>query len=109
MLSILHVSDIHLGPPFREEAAEALLEIAPTIGYADAIVDLVSSGTTLRENGLKKIDDGILLTSQAALVANKKNIQSRPELLAIARQLIEFIVANCSGGRQKRANTKYRD
>lgn len=34
------------------------------MGIADAIVDLVSSGTTLRENNLKEIDGGIILESQ---------------------------------------------
>lgn len=34
------------------------------MGIADAIVDLVSSGTTLRENNLKEIEGGIILESQ---------------------------------------------
>jgi len=34
------------------------------MGMADAIVDLVSSGTTLRENNLKEIDGGVVLESQ---------------------------------------------
>lgn len=34
------------------------------MGIADAIIDLVSSGTTLRENNLKEIDDGTCLESQ---------------------------------------------
>lgn len=34
------------------------------MGIADAIVDLVSSGTTLRENNLKEIEGGVLLESQ---------------------------------------------
>ncbi len=37
MLSILHVSDIHLGPPFRPQAAKALVKIASTLG-ADVLV-----------------------------------------------------------------------
>lgn len=36
------------------------------MGIADAIVDLVSSGTTLRENNLKEIEDGVLLESQVS-------------------------------------------
>lgn len=34
------------------------------MGIADAIVDLVSSGTTLKENNLKEIEGGVLLKSQ---------------------------------------------
>lgn len=34
------------------------------MGIADAIVDLVSSGTTLRENNLKEIQGGVILESQ---------------------------------------------
>jgi len=34
------------------------------MGIADAILDLVSSGTTLRENNLKEIEGGVVLQSQ---------------------------------------------
>lgn len=37
------------------------------MGIADAIVDLVSSGTTLRENNLKEIEGGIILESQVTV------------------------------------------
>jgi ATP phosphoribosyltransferase len=43
------------------------VELAPRLGLADAIVDLVSSGNTLRTNGLRSL--GVLLESQAVLVA----------------------------------------
>jgi len=45
------------------------VEIAPGIGLADAICDLVSSGSTLFTNGLKEIE--VILKSEAALIANK--------------------------------------
>jgi len=51
--------------------AEGTLEIAPTIGYADLIADLVSTGTTLRDNHLKRLEDGEILSSQACLIANR--------------------------------------
>jgi len=44
------------------------VEIAPRLGLADAIVDLVSSGSTLRTNGLRSL--GVLLESEAVLVAS---------------------------------------
>ncbi|MCX6312048.1 MAG: ATP phosphoribosyltransferase [Bacteroidetes bacterium] len=46
------------------------VEIAPGIGLADAICDLVSSGSTLFMNGLKEVET--VLKSEAVLVANKK-------------------------------------
>ena len=48
--------------------AEGTLETAPSIGYADIISDLVSSGQTLRDNRLRELGGGEILKSQAALV-----------------------------------------
>jgi ATP phosphoribosyltransferase len=45
------------------------VEIAPGIGLADAIVDLVSSGSTLFMNGLKEVET--VLKSQAVLIRNE--------------------------------------
>jgi ATP phosphoribosyltransferase len=47
------------------------VEIAPRLGLADAIVDLVSSGNTLRTNGLRSL--GTLLESEAVLVAGESD------------------------------------
>jgi ATP phosphoribosyltransferase len=47
-------------------------EGAPAAGLADVIVDITSSGSTLRANHLKVLGDGIVLKSQACLVASKK-------------------------------------
>jgi ATP phosphoribosyltransferase len=81
-------------PPFKLIDAEGTLEVAPTIGYADLIADLVSSGQTLRDNRLVPLSDGLILDSQACLIANRNSLQSRPEVLAIARELLEFIEAH---------------
>ncbi len=45
------------------------VEIAPGIGLADAICDLVSSGSTLFTNGLKEVE--VILKSEAVIVSNK--------------------------------------
>lgn len=74
--------------------AEGTLEIAPTIGYADLITDLVSSGQTLRDNRLKTLTDGQILASQACLIANRAVLQQNPSALAVARHLLEFIEAH---------------
>ncbi len=73
--------------------AEGALEIAPTVGYADLIVDLVSTGTTLRDNRLKMLDGGEILKSQACLIANKTRLKSDLATLEIAKQLLELIAA----------------
>jgi len=75
-------------------AAEGTLETAPTIGYADIISDLVSSGQTLQDNRLKALPDGVIQPSQAALIANRKALQTRPEALEMARRLLEYIEAH---------------
>jgi ATP phosphoribosyltransferase len=68
-------------PDIQLISAEGTLEIAPSIGYADLIVDLVSTGTTLRDNRLRRLDDGLILKAQACLIANKASLQKRPSVL----------------------------
>ncbi len=75
-------------------AAEGTLESAPTIGYADMISDLVSSGQTLIDNRLRPLADGVIQKSQAVLIANRKALQTRPEVLEMARRLLEYIEAH---------------
>ncbi|MEW6634322.1 MAG: ATP phosphoribosyltransferase [Pseudomonadota bacterium] len=47
-------------------------EGAPAAGLADIIVDITSTGSTLRANHLKVLGDGVILKSQACLVASRK-------------------------------------
>jgi ATP phosphoribosyltransferase len=75
-------------------AAEGTLESAPSIGYADMISDLVSSGQTLLDNRLRPLSDGLIQRSQAVLIANRKALQTRPEALEMARRLLEYIEAH---------------
>ena len=46
-------------------------EAAPSAGQADVIVDITSTGSTLRANGLKILIDGTILKSQANLIISK--------------------------------------
>ena len=55
------------------------VEIAPGIGLADAICDLVSSGSTLFTNGLKEVE--VILRSEAVLCANKNLSEENAALL----------------------------
>ncbi|MBB6610169.1 ATP phosphoribosyltransferase [Pontibacter sp. Tf4] len=55
------------------------VEIAPSIGLADAICDIVSSGSTLISNGLKEVER--VFKSQAVLIANKQLNDEKQEIL----------------------------
>jgi ATP phosphoribosyltransferase len=46
-------------------------EAAPSAGAADLIVDITSTGATLRANGLRILEDGVILKSQACLIVSK--------------------------------------
>ncbi|GMP67671.1 hypothetical protein CsSME_00027582 [Camellia sinensis var. sinensis] len=93
----------YLGPKFMKEngvkhvtfsTADGALEAAPEMGIAEAIVDLVSSGTTLRENNLKEIEGGVILQSQAVLVANRKSLTQRKGVLDITHEILERLEAH---------------
>lgn len=55
------------------------VEIAPGIGLADAICDLVSTGSTLFSNGLKEAE--VILRSQAVLISNRDLSKTKQEIL----------------------------
>jgi ATP phosphoribosyltransferase len=64
------------------------VELAPQIGLADLIVDLVQTGTTLRENGLTELH--VVLESQAVLIANRAGYRLRA---VEVREFIDAVVA----------------
>ncbi|MBW6474218.1 MAG: ATP phosphoribosyltransferase [Anaerolineaceae bacterium] len=78
-------------------SSEGTVEIAPAIGYADMICDVVSSGLTLSDNRLRMIEGGRILESQAVLIGNKQTLLSDPEALKTARIFIEFFEAHLIG------------
>lgn len=49
------------------------IELAPLIGLADQVVDITATGTTLRENRLRIVDD--VMTSSARFVANPVSVR----------------------------------
>src|ERR1019366_6390391 len=67
------------------------VEIAPGIGLADAICDLVSSGSTLFTNGLKEAE--VILQSEAVLVANKNLSAENKEILSKLLMRIDAVKA----------------
>src|SRR5215471_18629400 len=54
---------------YRIVESAGATEGAPAAGIAELIVDITTTGTTLAANGLRVIDDGVILRSQANLVA----------------------------------------
>lgn len=54
-------------------------EGAPAAGSADVIVDITTTGSTLRANHLKVLEDGVILRSQACLVAAKRKRSAADE------------------------------
>ncbi len=61
------------------EVISGSVEIAPGIGLADAVCDIVSSGTTLLTNGLKEV--ATILKSQAVIIANRDLDDGKKEIL----------------------------
>jgi ATP phosphoribosyltransferase len=63
------------------------VELAPRLGLADAIVDLVSSGSTLRTNGLRAV--ARLLDSEAVLIGPPQTGADAVQLAAVFRSVVE--------------------
>ncbi len=66
-------------------------EGAPAAGTAEAIVDITTTGSTLRANALKILDDGVILKSQAVLAAHPKaaKVKVAAELAEKLRRAVE--------------------
>jgi ATP phosphoribosyltransferase len=67
------------------------VEVAPRLGLAEAIVDLVSTGSTLVMNGLRPIGD--VLESQAILIANPTAHRQRTAALAAIDTMLSAVIA----------------
>ena len=75
-------------------------EGAPAAGNAELIVDITTTGATLAANGLKILDDGTMLKSQANLVASLRAAWT-PAQRAVARALFARIAAQEAAGRTR--------
>lgn len=73
--------------------SDGALEAAPALNAADAIVDIVSSGVTLRENRLKRLAGGTIVESEACLIANGSALRESPAKQELVRQILELIEA----------------
>lgn len=55
--------------------SEGALELHPSLGIADVVVDLTSSGATLKDNRLREIEGGTVLESSACLVGHAPSLK----------------------------------
>lgn len=76
---------------FTLVAVSGALEAAPVAGYADLIADLTATGNTLRDNRLKTLEGGTILSSQSCLIANTTTLLQSREALRLARELVEML------------------
>ena len=60
------------------------MELAPMLGLSDSIVDLVSTGRTLKENGL--VESSIILQISARLIVNRAALKTDPRVGALVEQ-----------------------
>jgi ATP phosphoribosyltransferase len=77
---------------YRIVESTGATEGAPAAGTAELIVDITTTGTTLAANGLKVIEDGVILRSQANLVAARGAAWGKMEL-ETARLILDRIAA----------------
>ena len=73
---------------------EGSVELAPILGLADAIVDIVETGATLRENGLVPIED--VAQVSARLIVNTASMK-------LHKEAIEDFIARCEAELERRA------
>jgi len=79
------------GLPVEVITLSGAVEVAPRLGLADAIVDLVSTGSTLSMNGLRAIGD--ILASEAILVTNRAALAQRAAELDGIVTMIGSVIA----------------
>jgi ATP phosphoribosyltransferase len=79
------------GIPVSIVPLSGAVEVAPRMGLADGIVDLVSTGSTLVMNGLRSI--GVLLASEAILVAGTEPAAERQAALAEVATMLDAVTA----------------
>jgi len=85
---------INIAKKFFEKKAIAInlvklygsIELAPLVGLADAIVDIVETGNTMRQNGLEVGET--IMQSSAHLIANKNSYYLKKEEILALREIL---------------------
>jgi len=66
------------------------IELAPLVGLADMIVDIVETGTTMKQNGLEVVEE--IMTSSTYLIANKNSyFEKKSEVLDIFEKISNVV------------------
>jgi len=68
------------------------IELAPLVGLADAIVDIVETGATMKENGLKVAED--IMDSSVHLIANKNSFFEKKKEIMHLFNAVQKVVQN---------------
>ena len=68
------------------------IELAPLVGLADMIVDIVETGATMKQNGLEVVED--IMESSTYLIANKNSyFEKKSEVLDIYEKINDVVIA----------------
>ena len=72
------------------------IELAPLIGIADVVVDITATGTTLRENRLRIVED--VLPSTARFVGNPASVRTDPSVTELADTMAALVTQSRGAG-----------
>jgi len=89
---------------YRLVESAGATEAAPAAGTAEVIVDITSTGATLKANGLKILSDGVILKSQASLTGSKQAAWDDTSLAAL-RTLLDGVEASAGAKAMRRLET----
>jgi ATP phosphoribosyltransferase len=92
---------------YRIVESAGATEGAPAAGTAELIVDITTTGATLAANGLKVLDDGVILRSQANLVAARDADWSAPAR-EMARIILDHIAARARANKFREVRTRFK-
>jgi len=91
---------------YRIVESAGATEGAPAAGAAELIVDITTTGATLAANALKVLDDGVIMKSEAHLVASRTAAWSAGAL-ASARDMLDRIESQARARRVKEVRTRF--
>ncbi len=91
---------------YRIVESSGATEGAPAAGAAELIVDITTTGATLAANGLKVVEDGIILRSQATLVASRRAAWGASER-DTARIVLDRIAAQKRASAVREVRTRF--
>jgi ATP phosphoribosyltransferase len=93
---------------YRIVESAGATEGAPAAGTAEMIVDITTTGATLAANGLKVLDDGVMLRSQANLVAAREAYWGAAER-EIARTILDRLASEARARAFREVRTRIAD